>query len=374
MLNFNNTLTSKIISLIIAVSFLMTDISYAGAFQEGLLRVPVGEKRTSNRMEELIRKQAAVQLAVSPPKLNAASLDATRGFRTTFMGKDVYVKGMILDKTRTENLIKALNLKTSDGQQVVPELIQVYFPDEVLDLEGSVVGQQLVLKQNIRASRASRIILESASKRGLFPLTSLDTVKAYLSAGEALNFDASYQILNLLSEGNIVLYAFSYGGETIDQFMGRNNENHEINKRVASQLGKNLATFHKAWLIADDPHPWQFVVSPDGSAVLRVDLDNIWSLNRYPSAPDVSFKRDAHAEFLSVARYLTREEFKVYSASYATELGARLVARGQTEGTGETGSETAEQSETVAVSSPELTVVPTQPLVNRLDRTVGKSI
>lgn len=59
MSNFNNTLASKIISLIIAVSFLLADISYAGAYQEGVLRVPVGQKGTNNRVEEALRKQAA---------------------------------------------------------------------------------------------------------------------------------------------------------------------------------------------------------------------------------------------------------------------------------------------------------------------------
>ena len=53
MLNFNNTLTSKIIVLIAAVSFLMTDISYAGAYQQGSLRVPVGKKSTYDRMGEV---------------------------------------------------------------------------------------------------------------------------------------------------------------------------------------------------------------------------------------------------------------------------------------------------------------------------------
>src|SRR3989338_2910157 len=46
MSNFNNTPTSKIISLAIAVSFLMADISYAEAYQQGSLRVPVGEGYT----------------------------------------------------------------------------------------------------------------------------------------------------------------------------------------------------------------------------------------------------------------------------------------------------------------------------------------
>lgn len=50
MLNFNNNLTSKIISLITAVSFLLADISYAGICQQDSLRVPVGGKRTYYRV------------------------------------------------------------------------------------------------------------------------------------------------------------------------------------------------------------------------------------------------------------------------------------------------------------------------------------
>lgn len=52
MLNVNNTITSKIIALIVAVSFLLTDISYAGAYQQGSLRVPMGEKSTYGRIGE----------------------------------------------------------------------------------------------------------------------------------------------------------------------------------------------------------------------------------------------------------------------------------------------------------------------------------
>ena len=65
MINFNNTLTSKIISLIIAVSFLMTDISYAGASSQGSLRVPVGQRVTRYRMEKAMEGQ---QKGAKPPK------------------------------------------------------------------------------------------------------------------------------------------------------------------------------------------------------------------------------------------------------------------------------------------------------------------
>src|SRR3989338_2414367 len=64
MLNFNNVLTSKIISLAIAVSFLMTDISYVGAYQQGSLRVPMGEKRTLERVGKEMRRQSGAQPSV----------------------------------------------------------------------------------------------------------------------------------------------------------------------------------------------------------------------------------------------------------------------------------------------------------------------
>lgn len=53
MMNFNKVLTSKIISLILAVSFLMAGISYAGEYQQDSLRVPIGNyDRVRNVMEE----------------------------------------------------------------------------------------------------------------------------------------------------------------------------------------------------------------------------------------------------------------------------------------------------------------------------------
>lgn len=57
MLNFNNTITSKIIALIIAVLFFLADVSYAGAYQQGGLRVPVGRERTYDRVKELEEAQ-----------------------------------------------------------------------------------------------------------------------------------------------------------------------------------------------------------------------------------------------------------------------------------------------------------------------------
>src|SRR3989338_7214681 len=70
MLNFTNTLTSKIISLAIAVSFILADISYAGAYQQGSLRVPMGEKRTLERVGKEMKRQSGAQKP-------AAALDAT---------------------------------------------------------------------------------------------------------------------------------------------------------------------------------------------------------------------------------------------------------------------------------------------------------
>ena len=61
MLNFNKILTSKIISLIIAVSFLMADISYAGTYQQGVLRVPVGQGHTYSRMGRAAGKKEEAQ-------------------------------------------------------------------------------------------------------------------------------------------------------------------------------------------------------------------------------------------------------------------------------------------------------------------------
>ena len=58
MLNFNNTLTSKIISLTIAVLFLLAGIGYAGVSQEGALRVPVGEGATYKRIIEAEKGQS----------------------------------------------------------------------------------------------------------------------------------------------------------------------------------------------------------------------------------------------------------------------------------------------------------------------------
>ncbi len=62
MLNFNNNLTSKIISLAIAVSFFMADISYAGASSQGGLRVPMGAERTYKRLDEGIKRQKEWEL------------------------------------------------------------------------------------------------------------------------------------------------------------------------------------------------------------------------------------------------------------------------------------------------------------------------
>ncbi len=65
MTNFNNTLTSKIISLAIAVLFLLTDFSYAGAYSQGSLRVPIGQGGTYNRVGKVMREQTVAQPPVS---------------------------------------------------------------------------------------------------------------------------------------------------------------------------------------------------------------------------------------------------------------------------------------------------------------------
>src|SRR3989338_7712512 len=67
MLNFNNTLTSKIISLAVAVSFLLADISYAGVYQQDSLRVPVGEGETYNRKKRAGGREGEARPSVSAP-------------------------------------------------------------------------------------------------------------------------------------------------------------------------------------------------------------------------------------------------------------------------------------------------------------------
>lgn len=59
MLSFNSTLTSKIISLVVAVSFLLIDFSYAGAYQQDFLRVPMAEEHTYNRVKEIEETQSS---------------------------------------------------------------------------------------------------------------------------------------------------------------------------------------------------------------------------------------------------------------------------------------------------------------------------
>ena len=74
MLNFNNTLTSKIISLTIAVSFLMTDISYVGAYQQGSLRVPMRDGRTLERVRKEMKRQQSVAQSPAAATENATFL------------------------------------------------------------------------------------------------------------------------------------------------------------------------------------------------------------------------------------------------------------------------------------------------------------
>src|SRR3989338_7251963 len=79
MLNFNNTLTSKIISLIIAVSFFMTDISYAGAYQQGFLRVPMGRRVTYDRMGRVAEEKGDAPAATAPNFQLVTPLEVAQG-------------------------------------------------------------------------------------------------------------------------------------------------------------------------------------------------------------------------------------------------------------------------------------------------------
>ncbi len=67
MINFNKVLASKIISLILVITFFLANISYAGGSLQGSLRVPAGEKRTYER----IKRAAEEQVTVSIPAAQA---------------------------------------------------------------------------------------------------------------------------------------------------------------------------------------------------------------------------------------------------------------------------------------------------------------
>src|SRR3989338_6390796 len=80
MLNFNNTLISKIISLIIAVSFLLADISYAGASQQGVLRVPMGRESTYGRIRNVSGRKKAQMFTAAQAPASSAALETDTGF------------------------------------------------------------------------------------------------------------------------------------------------------------------------------------------------------------------------------------------------------------------------------------------------------
>ncbi|MDD4953811.1 MAG: hypothetical protein PHG40_02760, partial [Candidatus Omnitrophica bacterium] len=201
------------------------------------------------------------------------------GFRTAFESSDVHVRGISPDPRIIRNYIDALKVHKADGGLAVPKVLRVYIPYLRLDLEASQAQRKVVTRQKIESELPNETVqlLNEAAKEGLFEVIELRSEQDYRRFAQDLRLPVE-EPFEMLIQSSLMVFVSEWVGSNVRDTLSRNRENNALLSRVGKYLGETLLALHKAKLIAGDTHLGQFVVRGDGEEVMRVDLNNIYSL------------------------------------------------------------------------------------------------
>ncbi|MBI3306770.1 MAG: hypothetical protein HYZ84_03045, partial [Candidatus Omnitrophica bacterium] len=222
------------------------------------------------------------------------------GFSTIFQGRKVYAKGLAFDRKRViENYFRVLRTRTSDGKAVVPPVLRVYLPVMQPDLPQTVEQQRPVMVGNWRLGFAdAQALLRRGAEEGLFELVELNTYADYARAESELGVAPLVLFNTLGRDGYQALFVSEWRGISFEELFHQTDTSEEVQRIAGREAGKVMTALHNVRIVVGDPDIDELVYDPDTRHVMRVDLEDIWYTDNYPSA--VAFDKDRETEAINL--------------------------------------------------------------------------
>jgi HEAT repeat protein len=274
-----------------------------------------------------------------------------KGFRTQFKEQEVHVRGISPDPRHIENLVNGLNVRRSDGKEVLPKVYCVYIPRLRLDLERTALKSAIVTGAKGAHELPNKTIdllnnARSNSSKSVFYVKELLAKEDYNEATRSLNIIDEDDFFEQMIQSSPIIFISDWidGPNVEDYLLSIARHSERLQQALGAHLGQTLAALHNSNLIAGDTHLKQFVVDGDEkgiSNVVRVDLVNMYTVSQANAGWSGADNR--MIEFHGISEMLTnfpstRGAFhKSYEAEFHSEMrkgpqrmnGAVLDARRQ---------------------------------------------
>ncbi|MBI4707624.1 MAG: HEAT repeat domain-containing protein, partial [Candidatus Omnitrophica bacterium] len=259
------------------------------------------------------------------------SLLLESGFKAVVDNKQAHVRGITPDPRSIKNYCLSLQIRTPGGKRVVPRVLRVYLPMIRLDVEATIAQKKITFSEKNEQLLPSETlsILRNAQQENMLQLVEMRTEDEYNAVAGELGLNKE-QFFEVMTQSSKIIFVSDWVGPNVKEFISVHQHSENLLREMGAFLGITLATLHNQEIIAGDTHLGQFVVRVENdkvSEVLRVDLNNVYSLNE---VSEDNIETEYFELYRSLGKYsdiALRSFEKAYRATYSGSFASSAVKK-----------------------------------------------